>query len=125
MINKKQVLMQIILKPPTFASDLIYTARKRSLGQGNVFTLVCQSFCSQGVYAFLQVKSKTESILKYIYHPQTTFGARLCFYTCLSVTLFTGGVYIPPGQTHPPPRRHLQRAVRILPYFPKSVLNLK
>ena len=24
------------------------TARKRSLGQGNVFTPVCQSFCSQG-----------------------------------------------------------------------------
>ena len=26
----------------------IITARKRSLGQGNVFTPVCQSFCSQG-----------------------------------------------------------------------------
>ena len=25
----------------------IFTARKRSLGQGNVFTLVCQSFSSQ------------------------------------------------------------------------------
>ena len=28
---------------------LIVTARKRSLGQGNVFTQVCVSFCSQGV----------------------------------------------------------------------------
>ena len=27
---------------------LVITARKRSLGQGNVFTPVCQSFCSQG-----------------------------------------------------------------------------
>ena len=26
----------------------IFTSRKRSLGQGNVFTPVCQSFCSQG-----------------------------------------------------------------------------
>ena len=26
----------------------LFTARKRSLGQGNVFTPVCQSFCSQG-----------------------------------------------------------------------------
>ena len=26
----------------------IFTTRKRSLGQGNVFTGVCQSFCSQG-----------------------------------------------------------------------------
>ena len=25
----------------------IFTSRKRSLGQGNVFTPVCQSFCSQ------------------------------------------------------------------------------
>ena len=27
---------------------LIITARKRSLGQGNIFTSVCQEFCSQG-----------------------------------------------------------------------------
>ena len=26
----------------------IFTARKRSLGQGNIFTSVCQEFCSQG-----------------------------------------------------------------------------
>ena len=30
--------------PPTF-----FTARKRSLGQGNIFIGVCQEFCSQGV----------------------------------------------------------------------------
>ena len=27
----------------------IFTARKRSLGQGNIFIGVCQEFCSQGV----------------------------------------------------------------------------
>ena len=26
---------------------MVITARKRNLGQGNVFTPVCQSFCSQ------------------------------------------------------------------------------
>ena len=30
-----------------FPVDII-TARKRSLGQGNIFTSVCQEFCSQG-----------------------------------------------------------------------------
>ena len=29
-------------------SKFIFTAHKRSLGQGNVFTGMCQSFCSQG-----------------------------------------------------------------------------
>ena len=28
--------------------SLLITARKRSLGQGNIFTSVCQEFCSQG-----------------------------------------------------------------------------
>ena len=28
--------------------ELIFTARKRSLGQGNIFIGVCQEFCSQG-----------------------------------------------------------------------------
>ena len=28
--------------------SVIFTVRKRSLGQGNVFTPVCQSFCSRG-----------------------------------------------------------------------------
>ena len=27
---------------------VIFTARKRSLGQGNIFSSVCQEFCSQG-----------------------------------------------------------------------------
>ena len=27
---------------------VIFTARKRSLGQGNIFTSVCQEFCSRG-----------------------------------------------------------------------------
>ena len=29
-------------------NSLIFTACKRSLGQGNIFTPVCQLFCSQG-----------------------------------------------------------------------------
>ena len=29
-------------------STLVFTARKRSLGQGNIFSSVCQEFCSQG-----------------------------------------------------------------------------
>ena len=31
-----------------FMIFLIITARKRSLGQGNIFLVVCQEFCSQG-----------------------------------------------------------------------------
>ena len=31
--------------------NYIITARKRSLGQGNIFSSVCQEFCSQGVVA--------------------------------------------------------------------------
>ena len=30
------------------SSSTIITARKRSLGQGNIFTSVCQEFCSGG-----------------------------------------------------------------------------
>ena len=29
-------------------TQLLFTARKRSLGQGNIFTSVCQEFCPQG-----------------------------------------------------------------------------
>ena len=28
--------------------EIIFSARKRSVGQGNIFTSVCQEFCSQG-----------------------------------------------------------------------------
>ena len=28
--------------------EIIFTARKRSLGQGNIFSSVCQEFCSEG-----------------------------------------------------------------------------
>ena len=39
-----------ILQPPLLFkySALVFAARKRSLGKGNVFTLVCQTFCSRG-----------------------------------------------------------------------------
>ena len=33
----------------TRCKELFITTRKRSLGQGNIFTSVCQEFCSQGV----------------------------------------------------------------------------
>ena len=33
---------------PTNHTILIFTARKQSLGQGNIFIGVCQEFCSQG-----------------------------------------------------------------------------
>ena len=32
----------------TIPTDPIFTARKQSLGQGNIFSSVCQEFCSQG-----------------------------------------------------------------------------
>ena len=32
----------------TRCKELFITTRKRSLGQGNIFTSVCQEFCSQG-----------------------------------------------------------------------------
>ena len=38
-----------LLKPIViFRNCMFITARKRSLGQGNIFIGVCQEFCSQG-----------------------------------------------------------------------------
>ena len=42
--NDKTIASKTILK----YRDCLFTARKRSLGQGNIFTPVCQSFCSRG-----------------------------------------------------------------------------
>ena len=62
-------------------------------------TLTNQQWCSP----YLEVNTIS-------YLPQTKFGTRYCFYTCLSAILFTmgGPVYTPrqtpPGQT--PPNRH-------------------
>ena len=39
----------------------IFTTRKRNLGQGNVFTGVCQPFCSQGKGISVQGVSLTET----------------------------------------------------------------
>ena len=44
---------------------LIFTARKRSLGQGNIFSSLCQEFCSRGRYA-----SYWNAILLHIYSSQ-------------------------------------------------------
>ena len=34
--------------PPLVPISFIFTARKRSLGQDNIFTSVCQEFCPRG-----------------------------------------------------------------------------
>ena len=73
---------------------MIFTARKPSLGQGNVFTPICQSFCSQGECTC----ARTDTIPG----RHTPFGK------------------YPPKQTplplgrHPFPRRQLKRAIHIL-----------
>ena len=67
---------------------LLFTARKWSLGQGNVFTPVYQSFCSQrGVMMSLFVMDNTtpgQHLLPRQYHPWTAS----------------------PAQTAPPPGQH-------------------
>ena len=94
----------------------MFTARKRSLRQGNIFTSVCHSFCPQGLYPSMQWAGGV--------YPCMQLG-------CLLLGL---GGCTPPGQTPPwedtpprqaplalgqtqhppPPRRPLKRAVRIL-----------
>ena len=77
---------------------------------------------TQSGWALLSWFENKYSNLRHFYRPQTKFGTRLCFYTCLSVILFMGGVsqyemggINPLRQTPPPPiRRPLQRTVRIL-----------
>ena len=41
--------MSCCAKTVSNTTDDIFTARKRSLGQGNIFSSVCQEFCSQEV----------------------------------------------------------------------------
>ena len=41
--------------------ELVFTAHKRSLGQGNIFSSVCQEFCSQG--------GLPQCMLGYHHHP--------------------------------------------------------
>ena len=49
----------------------IFTARKRSLGQGNVYTSVCQEFCPQeGVYPSMQWAGHVYLWIRGVYNPQ-------------------------------------------------------
>ena len=43
-----QVFRFIVEESESVIDICIFTARKRSLGQGNIFTSVCREFCSQG-----------------------------------------------------------------------------
>ena len=87
----------------------IITASKRSLGQGNIFTPVCQSFCSHGEGVPWQVPTPG---------PGTPPGTR---YTPLGPDTPPGTRYAlqdqvhpwdqvhPPGQVHPPRAVHAGR----------------
>ena len=57
--------------------------------------VVLKSCGREAIIAFIL----TFSLNLYFYRPQTKFGARQCFYTCLSVILFT--VATEAGGTHP------------------------
>ena len=46
--NIQPVTINTMLNNNWMNNGLIFTARKRSLGQGNIFIGVCQEFCSQG-----------------------------------------------------------------------------
>ena len=43
------VLKRTKRKTTFLSAEQIFTARTRSLGQGNIFSSVCQEFCSQGI----------------------------------------------------------------------------
>ena len=88
--------------PSSIHNYSIFTVRKRSLGQGNIFIGVCQEFCSRGVVCFRGVSARG--------------GGHVC---SLGGCLLPGGVCLLPGgatwwRPTPPPRRILLRAVRIL-----------
>ena len=69
---------------------LIMPRTNRNQQFGRILLNLCD--CYSGSVPF-------PSVLHY-YRPQTKFGARYCFYTCLSVILFTGGC-TPSLQTTP------------------------
>ena len=76
---KKSLLLMDSFKSCVILHVGIFTASKPGLGQGNVFTPVCQSFCSQGV-----VYTPLRQTLPQGRHPSRQTA---------------------PGQTHPPPRQ--------------------
>ena len=71
--------------------------------------------CCNSPYEHLYTRCLAFSVMpKCQYLPSATKLRRLCFYTCLSVILFTGGSTwagtpgpgTPPGQVHPPGQIH-------------------
>ena len=85
------------------------TARKRSLGQGNVFILVCQSFCSQGTGSLYDVIS---CLAAWSHVPSggiSVYGPMFLLGVSISGPMFLPGVSVqegsplqrPPGQRPP------------------------
>ena len=93
-----QRAVQLILQPITLCavSNWAYYRPQTQLRKGNVFTLVCQSFCSRGVSAqcmlgYTPLGRHTPLLFSNTPQPDTTLLGR-----------------------HPPSRRLLLRTVRIL-----------
>ena len=95
----------------------IFTARKRSLGQGNIFIGVCQEFCSQGRGVCSGGCLLPGGLL---WRVSATGGCLLPGGVSLGGCLLPGGVSAPRGCLLPgrawsrPPQRILLRAVHIL-----------
>ena len=102
----------------------LITARKRSLGQGNVFTPVYQSFCSQGrggdvcLWLWGSLLLSPRGVFLWVrrgVHPLDTHPSPQT-HTSLKPPSWTPTLVTPPPTQTPLPRRdgHLKRAVRIL-----------
>ena len=101
----------------------IFTTRKRSLGQGNIFTSVCQEFCSQGGGAWSQGGASSGGAWS-----RGVCSGGVCFGGCLVLGgvcsqggAWSWGVLLPGGSARgggvlggDPPGRLLPRAVCIL-----------
>ena len=98
----------------------IFTARKRSLGQGNIFRSVCQEFCSQGGYLGKYTPRQVHPLAgtplgRYTHlgqvHPPGRYTPWVGTHPWARYTPQAGtpprqvhplGRYTPPGQLHPP-----------------------
>ena len=106
--------MRLALPRANIMTFVFITARKWSLGQGNVFRSVCQSFwgsASSGVVqnpppAIRKAGGTHPTGMLSCYRPQTRFAKVMFLH--VSVILSTGGVYLsawwdtlPPGKADP------------------------
>ena len=83
---------------------IIITARKQSLGQGNIFSSVCQEFCSRGgrtTWAGTHPGRCTPQVGTHLgqVHPHGQVHPPLGRYIPLG--RYTPGTGTPPGQVHP------------------------